>query len=125
MSLYQQWLQAKETERQAVDERRVVEDKLLATLSLPESFEGSKTIKDDGYQVKVTARMNRKIDGDALQEIAAEHGISEHLGSLFRWKPDINARQWKAADESITRPLMDAITTTPGRPSFSIAKEDK
>ena len=124
MSLYQQWLQAKETERQAVNARREVEDKLLADLALPTTFEGSKTIKDEGYAVKVTARMSRKIDGDALQEIAAEHGISEHLGSLFRWKPDINARQWKAADESITRPLMDAITTTPGRPSFSITKED-
>jgi hypothetical protein len=30
---------------------------------------------------------------------------------------------WKAADDSITRPLAAAITTKPGRPSFSIEQE--
>jgi hypothetical protein len=64
--------------------------------------------------------MNRKVDADKLQELAAEHGLSEHLGSLFRWSADINAAAWKAAAPTITAPLLGAITTTPGRPSFSI-----
>ena len=32
-----------------------------------------------------------------LQEIAAEHGLEAHLSMLFRWKPEIDARAWKAA----------------------------
>ena len=120
MSKYQQWLDAKEAERQAAEARRQIEDELIAELGIAETDEGSRTVKADGYKVKVTCRMNRIIDADALQEIAAECGLTQHLGDLFRWKPDINAKAWKEADQSITEPLLAAITTKPGRPSFSI-----
>ena len=122
MILFEQWLEAKEAERMAVERRREIEDRLIASLAIKES-EGSTTIKTDGYKVKVTQRFNRSIDSDMLQEIAAEHGITHHLGDLFRWKPDINAKAWKDADPSITGPLEQAITTKPGRPSFSIERE--
>lgn len=74
--------------------------------------------------MKVTCRIDRKVDADMVQELAAEHGLSEHLASLFRWKPELNMSAWKAADESITRPLAGAITAKPGRPSFTITKKD-
>ena len=122
MSLYQEWLEAKDAERVAVERRREIEDGLIATLNINQA-EGSSTINSEGYKVKVTQRFNRSIDADLLQEIAAEHGITQHLGDLFRWKPDINAKAWKDADESITGPLEQAITTKPGRPSFSIERE--
>ena len=124
MSLYQQWIDAKEAERVAVDQRREIEDRLIAMLNVGEA-EGSATIKANGYKVKVTQRFNRSIDSDLLQEIAAENGLQQHLGSLFRWKPEINATAWKSADESITGPLCQAITTKPGRPSFSIEATEK
>lgn len=120
MSIYQDWLTAKENERTAIEARRLIEDELISLHGLPEAGEGSQTLKPEGYKVKVTYRMNRTINADALQEIAAENGLTEHLGSLFRWKPDINTKAWKDAGEDITRPLLDAITTKPGRPSFTI-----
>jgi hypothetical protein len=55
-----------------------------------------------------------------VQELAAEHGLTDHLSTLFRWKPEINMAIWKASDERITRPLAGAITAKPGRPSFTI-----
>ncbi len=124
MSMYQQWLNAKETERQAVEERRKIEDDLVALHGI-EQREGSSTLKADGYVVKVTQRFNRSINADELQEIAAEEGLTAHLSSLFRWKPEINAKAWSSASEDITRPLLGAITTKPGRPSFSITKEEE
>lgn len=124
MSKYQKWLDAKEAERQAAEARRQIEDELITELGIAETDEGSRTVKADGYKVKVTCRMNRSIDADALQEIAAEHGLTQHLGDLFRWKPDINAKAWKEADQSITQPLLAAITTKPGRPSFSIEQSE-
>lgn len=124
MNLYEQWLAAKEAERQATEQRRELENQLLSALNLPEAGEGSKTIDDAEYKVRVTYRMNRRIDGDALQEIAAENGLTEHLGSLFRWKPEINAKAWKDASPEITAPLQDAITTKPGRPSFAIERNE-
>lgn len=121
MNIYEAWLHAKETERQAIEERRMLEDAMIRELAVDET-EGTKTLKRDGFVVKVTQRYNRKIDADILQEIAIEHGIDNLLGDLFRWKPEIDARAWKATDESITKPLLNAITTTPGRPSFNITK---
>ena len=123
MNLYQQWLEAKETERAAAESRRQIEDKMLEQMSIQQR-EGSETIKDNGYKVKITQRFNRTIDAETLQELAAEHGLTSHLGSLFRWKPDINAKAWKEAGEEITAPLLKAITTKPGRPSFAIEKTE-
>lgn len=120
-----QWIEAKEAERAVMEHRRAIEDQLLSMIGLPESFEGTENAEaPGGYKIKVVARMNRKVDADRLQEIAAERGLTEHLSSLFRWKPEINAAVWKASDAAITTPLMEAITTTPGRPSFTISQEN-
>lgn len=119
MTLYEQWINSKEIERSAMDARREIEDQLLQSLNI-EQKEGSMTIKDKNYRVKITQRFNRSIDSDALQELANEHGLTEHLSSLFRWKPEINQKVWKDTNESITNILLDAITTKAGRPSFAI-----
>ena len=118
--LYAQWIAAKERERQAVEDRRVIEDALIQEFKIAEAFEGTASREDSGYSVKITARMNRKVDADMVQELAAEHGLSEHLGTLFRWTPELNMKVWKSTDETITAALAKAITIKPGRPSFQI-----
>lgn len=118
------WIAAKDAEKTAQDERRIIEDRMLSLIGLPEAFDGTENADAPGFKIKLVGRLNHKIDSDRLQDIAAENGLSDHLSSLFRWKPEINVRSWKAADESITRPLLDAITTTPGRPSFAITTEN-
>ena len=122
--LYTEWIYWKQTEEKAQQERRKVEDKIRASINLPDDLDGTKSINADGYTVKIIGRIDRKIDSDKLQEIAAEAGLSGHLGSLFRWKPEINMSAWKAADETITRPLAGAITAKPGRPSFKIEPKE-
>lgn len=124
MSLFEDWLTAKSEEAAAVSRRREIEDALVETLRVDTTSEGTSTTKVDGYKVRVTTRLGRKVDGDLLQEIAAEHGLSDHLPELFRWKPEVSIKAWKNADESITRPLLGAITTTPGRPGFQITREE-
>lgn len=120
-NIYQDWLDAKEAERSAIERRREIEDRLVAEFEIPATLDGTRTIDADGaYKVKIVGRMNRKIDAEALQEIATEAGLSEYLSTLFRWKPDIIAAAWKATDASITDILSAAITTEPGRPSFTI-----
>jgi hypothetical protein len=120
-----QWMDAKADEAIAVARRRNIEDRLVELLAIPEGKEGTTNASTErGFAIKVVGRMNRKVDADKLQELAAEHGLSEHLSALFRWSPDINAAAWKAASEAITAPLLGAITTTAGRPSFTITKKD-
>ena len=121
MSLYQAWLNAKQTEETAVKVRRDLEDQMVKDFNVSETLDGTKNITtSDGYLIKVIGRMTRKVNAEKLQELAEEHGLSDHLSSLFRWKPEINSEQWAAADSSITSPLLDAITTTSGRPTFKI-----
>lgn len=125
-TLAAQWADAKQDEAIAVARRRTIEDRLVELLEIPETKEGTTNAStEQGYQIKVVGRMNRKVDTERLQELAAEHGLSDHLGSLFRWSADVNAAAWKAAAQSITTPLTGAITTTPGRPSFTITRKDK
>ncbi len=121
--LAKEWLMLKEQERQATEERREVEDQLIHLVKT--KADGSATTKLDEFTVKVTSRVNRRVDGELLQDLAAEHGLTDHLGTLFRWKPDLNMAAWKAADQSITDPLLDAITSSEGRPSFNITTEIK
>jgi hypothetical protein len=123
--LAEEWISQKELERLVTDKRRMIEDRLTALLALKEGAEGTETAKtEQGFIIKTVGRLNRKIDADKLQDIATEHGLTEHLSKLFRWSPDIDARAWKSADEAITRPLLGAITTTPGRFSYTITRKD-
>ena len=123
MSLYQRWLDAKKMETLAVAERRDLEDQMAKQFNIPKDLDG--TIKEElnGYTIRMEGRINKKIDADKLQLLAAEAGLSEHLSSLFRWKPEINAKAWGAAADAVTQPLLGAITSTTGRPTLTIKKE--
>jgi len=116
-NLIEQWRKAKETEAEAVEERRQIEDTIAVILCIPEDLDG--VVKVSGV-LKITGRIDRKVDGDKLQQLALDAGLTDHLSALFRWKPEINRKAWDAASESITRPLLGAITSKPGRPSFAI-----
>lgn len=124
MNLIQQWLDAKADEAAAIERRREIEDALTADLRFSDSKEGTQKKEVEGFEVKVTGRINRTVNADLVQEIAAEHGLTEHLSELFRWKPEINMKAWQSANEEITKPLADAITAKPGRLSYSIVKKE-
>lgn len=124
MTIYQRWIAAKQLEAAAIEDRRELEDRMIKESNIPSDLNGTKNFIALGYKIKVEGRINRKVDADKLQEIAAEAGLTEHLSSLFRWKPEINSKVWSAADEAVTRPLLDAITSTPGRPTFTITKDE-
>lgn len=117
------WLIAKEQERIAQEERRRVEDELRAAFCVPDDLDGTDRHMVGAYEVKIVGRISRKVDGDKLQELAAEAGLEQHLSALFRWKPEINKTAWDRADPTITKALSGAITAEPGRPSFTISNK--
>ena len=121
-NLLRYWIDSKQREQIAIDARREIEDRLVSILGVDPSDEGTDTRTIGLYDVKIVNRLTRKVDSDKIQEIAAENGLSEHLSQLLRWKPEINMTVWKRADERITKPLLGAVTTTPGRPSFTITR---
>lgn len=119
------WLAAKEAEKEATEDRRKIEDRIKSLVGFAENSEGTETVDPDQFTIKIVGRIDRKVDGDKVQELAAEYGLTDHLSSLFRWKPEINMAVWKATDEAITKPLAAAITAKPGRPSFTIIRKEK
>jgi hypothetical protein len=123
-TLSSEWLGFKTVEEKATTERRKIEDQMVKLLAIPPDFESTETAEHEGFVVKVSGRIDRNVDGEKVQELAAEFGLTEHLAKLFLWKPEINMAIWKAADEAITRPLAAAITAKPGRPSFKITFKD-
>ena len=119
-TLSAEWLRHKTDEGKATTERRKIEDQMVKLLAIADNFEGTETAEPEGFVVKISGRIDRKVDGDKLQALAAEAGLSDHLATLFRWKPEINMDVWKSTDATITGPLADAITAKPGRASFKI-----
>lgn len=117
------WDEVKQKERAAAEERRQIEDWLGKQIDIPESFEGTKNVPAGPFKIKVTGRMNRKVDEKELQRIAEIHGTTDQLSKLFRWKAEINKTAWNSSDPEVTSPLLDAITTKPGRLSYSISTE--
>jgi len=119
------WIEAKAIEREAVEKRREIEDRIKVMMEIDDMHDSTTTKQIEDIKIKVTTRVNRKVSSDKLQDIAAESGLSDHLPTLFRWKPEINMSVWKKTDSTITDKLLDAITTVPSRPSFQIVNEDQ
>lgn len=119
--LLQQWLDAKEVERAAVEKRRSIEDRLSELLASEMPADGQKTIKADGFAVKVTSRIAYKVNGEELQELASKKGIPlPLLQQAFRWKCEVIGKGWNDLDKSIQAALSDAVTAEKGRPSYQI-----
>ena len=119
--LFQQWLDAKETERAAVEKRRSIEDRLSELLADEMPSDGQKTIKADGFAVKVTSRVTYKVNGEELQELASKKCVPlPLLQQAFRWKCEVIGKGWNDLDKSIQAALSDAVTAEKGRPSYQI-----
>ena len=121
--LAREWIAAKEVERDAVEMRRLIEDQIARIMEINETDEGARQIATPGYAIKVSTRINRKVDGDLAQEIAAENDMQDHLGLLFRWKPELSMTAWNGVGDNVKQVFARAITATPGRPSFTITKD--
>lgn len=124
IELLAKWREAKAIEKKAIEERRNAEDELVNMFAIDKASEGTSNVEYCGFKIKVTTRFNHKINSQQLQELATEHGLDEMLGYLFRWKPEIDMKAWKAASPEITSKLAPAITTDAGRPSFTITHEE-
>lgn len=122
--LARMWLAAKQAEKNATEDRRDIEDHIKKLARIADALEGTETVEPGRYEIKIAGRIDRKVDADKVQELAAEFGLTDHLATLFRWKPELNMLAWKAADATITGPLAGAITAKPGRPSFNVTPKE-
>lgn len=113
------WYQVKKAEKMAIDRRREIEDEILELLKVDDTAEGTESQVTGEFKLKITTRLNQKVDLEKIEQIAEEHGLDEYLTTLFRFKPEVNKTNWKKADKSITDPFLEAITIKPARPTVS------
>ena len=118
-----EWLEAKEAERDATERRRLIEDEMVRLMGIEQTDEHTRKVEANPFTIKIACRINRKVDGDMAQEIAAEHDMQDHLGLLFRWKPELSMTAWNGVGDNVKQVFSRAITATPGRPSFTITSE--
>ena len=118
-----EWLEAKEAERDATERRRLIEDEMVRLIGVEQTDEHTRKVEANPFTIKIACRINRKVDGDMAQEIAAENDMQDHLGLLFRWKPELSMTAWNGVGDNVKQVFARAITATPGRPSFTIIKD--
>lgn len=117
-NLTEQWIEAKTLERDAVERRRILEDQMRRCLKIAESEEGVVTHVLDNYKIKATCRVNRKIDPEKFLLLANDGQID--ISTFTRWKCELIMSEWRKQDEAVQHALSEAITTEPGRPTFSV-----
>jgi len=117
--LLTQWVDVKAQERETAAWRRDIEDQLIQRLRLND-MDKNVTKEVEGFKVVASCRIDKKVDVQSVQEIAAEHGLQHELDNLFRWKAELNQRAWSKSDPEIIEKLQPAITIKNGRPSFKI-----
>jgi hypothetical protein len=121
--LSEEWMEAKAAERDATEKRRLIEDEISRLLEVQPEDEHTRKVDADPFIIKIACRISRKVDGDLAQEIAAENDMQDHLGLLFRWKPELSKTAWDGVGDNVKQVFSRAITATPSRPSFTITKE--
>ncbi len=119
--LIKRYIEAKQVEAEAIARRVILGDTLAAILGAPS--EGSKTHEVDGYTVKVTQPVNRRVDWAVWDAIP---NPPEHLPVTVKRELDLKGLRWVQENQpDLYRELSKAITATPGRVALEIKETSK
>jgi len=117
-SLADQWREAKRAEDEARDRRVEIESHIIEHTGVKE--EGSQTHSAGDWKVKVTGKLNRKLDADAWAEI--EPSIPEDLRPVS-YSPKLETkglRYLEANEPDVYRMVARAIETKPAKPAVEV-----
>jgi len=124
-TLSEKWKELKEEEKRIKKERENIENLIFELMEVDDKKEGTETIETDNNVLSVRTRLNRKVDGEKLQLLARENGLPfDILSTLFRWKAEVELKNWRNADCKITDILKDAITEKPAKPSIIVKERE-
>lgn len=113
-SLMGEWIEFKKNENSYKNARLSVEKEIL------ELTQDKKT-ELNGLVLKIKQNEYTKVNTEQLTELARDNGISHDvLNHLFRWKAELNKKEWKVCSEEIRKVLEDSITTTTGKPTITV-----
>ncbi len=109
----------KKEEALAASERAKIEKWVVMTLKAQARGKTTFVGPDGKEVVSVTKSVIYKVDGDKLDQIAKEQGLEAQLPVLFRFKAELNADNWNAAEDKTRIAFAEAVTASNGKPSVS------
>jgi len=124
-SLSAAWEAAKSQEKEAVEQRRLIEDEMASIMGLSPDLDGTASFDVGSCVIKVVGRLSHKVNSEVLDDIIRENGAEEVASQVFRFKPELNLRAWKQSDPEVQNLFFEAITTSAGRPSFAITMKEQ
>lgn len=122
IDLYIRWVDAKQAEKEAQEARRDAEDNLIEALEIDRNKKGTENFFDERFKVSVTKRIITKVTDKGLPEFIKNNDIPENV---FRWKAELNQKEWSKLDDEKKELLSDFVTTSVGRPSFIIEEKEQ
>ena len=125
-NLIVEWQIAKNQERDAIERRRAIEDRIKALAGIDEASERTHVLPvPGGGALRVITKLDRKVDAALLRLLARERGLQAEVERYFRWKAEVNLVEWRKAPAEITLAFSPAITTKPARASFTLDGKEK
>jgi len=115
-TLARRWRRAKSIEKKMNDLRRAIEDTICANIEIGQRSKFNAGLYDVGVSISETV----KIDGEILQDVAADAGLEGELSRLFRWKPELEKSVWKKAPKEIKDAFAPAVKFQNQRPTFKV-----
>lgn len=114
------WREAKAAEAAANARRLEIEAQLVAALPCPDA-EGTVKATLTGAVVKVTHKLTRKVDSEALS--AGWTNLTPAQRDCFRWKGELDIKRLRSVQELLPQEyaaLAPYIETKPAKPSVSV-----
>lgn len=119
---------AQAAEKAAKDARVAIEKELEEAFGVPAGWEGTRTTDVGEFKVVAKRANYTKVDAAMLEQITAANNLGNVTKDTFRFKAEVNKKAWAALTPYTQGLYAPAITTTPGKMSFSVDiknKEDK
>lgn len=114
--LIEHWLEVKAEMDAAKELERELRMKIADEL-FPHAIEGASNMFVGDYKLKLTAKLNRKLDLEALETM----DLSEEEEACIKRTPTLNLTAYKLLDDKAI--LDECLVTTPGLPTLKVSFE--
>jgi len=118
MSIYQDWLDASTSLKEAKKEELRLRDLICGDV-LTDHIEGAVTSNVEGFKVVATAKLTRSIDRVVLETIW--DSLSDAEKGCIDYKPSLKLAPYKVFEQT-GGVLLEAITVKPAQPALKIVE---
>lgn len=121
-----EWYQLKQQLAEVKEREMELRKKIFASF-FPEPIEGTnKSPLSDGYVLKATHSIDRKVDDATFQNIKAEllnRGIA--VDSVVKYKPELSISAYRLLTEEQVKFFDQCLIIKPGSPQLDVVKPKK